>query len=61
MSGGRREGEGEGERGRKGERETERQRETERDIEKERIPSGLHTVSRGPDAGLESTNHEIMT
>ena len=29
--------------------------------ERERIPSRLHTDSAVPDAGLESTNHEIMT
>ena len=27
----------------------------------ERIPSGLHTVSTDPDAGLELTSSEIIT
>ena len=33
----------------------------QRDRERERIPSGLHTVNKEPDAGLNPTNHEIMT
>ena len=42
------------------ERERERQRErTEK--EGERIPSRLYAVSAEPDAGLELTNHKIMT
>ena len=48
-----------------GEREKERERAsgggTEREREGKRIPSRLHTVSTKPDAGLELTNHEIMT
>ena len=38
-----------------------RARETETERERERIPSRLHTVSMEPDAGLELTNHKIMT
>ena len=33
----------------------------EREGERERIPSGLHSVSAEPNAGLELMNHEIMT
>ena len=33
----------------------------EREGERERIPSRLHTDSTEPEAGLELTNHEIMT
>ena len=35
--------------------------EGQRERKKERIPSRLHTVSAEPHAGLELTNHEIMT
>ena len=33
----------------------------ERARDRERIPSRLCTVSSKPEAGLELTNHEIMT
>ena len=33
----------------------------QRERERENILSRLHTVSTKPDAGLEPTNHEIMT
>ena len=42
-------------------RERERERDRDRDRERQRIPSRLHTVSMEPDAGLELTNHKIMT
>ena len=42
-----------GEGGREGERERERER--------ERNPRWLHDVSTETDAGLDPTNHEIMT
>ena len=29
--------------------------------QRERVPSRLHTVSAEPDAGLDPTNHGIMT
>ena len=29
--------------------------------EGERVPSRLHAVSEGPEAGLKLTNHEIIT
>ena len=35
--------------------------EKERERERERIPSRLHPVSTEPDAGLELTNHELVT
>ena len=34
---------------------------TERERGRERIPSRLYTVSTEQDAGLDLTNHEIMT
>ena len=44
------------------ERERERQRERERERETEsEAGSRLQAVSTEPDAGLKSTNHEIMT
>ena len=33
----------------------------EREGERERIPGKLHAVSTEPNAGLELTNHEIVT
>ena len=41
-------------------RERERERES-RGGARERIPSRLHAISAEPDAGLNLTNHEIMT
>ena len=48
------------------ERESERERAPHeqgrgRQRGRQRIPSGLRTDSRDPDAGLELTSHEIMT
>ena len=49
------------------ERERERERESmssgglEKERGRQKISSGLHAVSAGPDAGLEPRNHEIMT
>ena len=35
--------------------------EGQREGERERIPSRLYAVSGEPEAGLEFTNHELMT
>ena len=35
--------------------------ERERERREKRIPSRLHTVSAEPEAGLNPTNHQIMT
>ena len=43
------------------ERECMSRERAEKDRERERIPSRLHAVSTEPDAGLEPTNHKIMT
>ena len=43
------------------ERQRERTEEGQRERDRDRIPSRLHTVSTESDAGLELTNHEIMT
>ena len=40
---------------------TESEGRAEREGKRERIPSRLHTVSTGPNMGLELTIHEIMT
>ena len=37
------------------------QRERERERGRERILSRFHAISAEPEAGLEHTNHEIMT
>ena len=47
------------ERKRKRERESKQRRDREKG--RESIPSRLHTVSTEPSAGLELTNHKIMT
>ena len=44
-----------------GQRERERESPMRGGRAGERIPSRLHTVSAGPDMGLELTNHETMT
>ena len=43
------------------EKESKQEQGRGRDRGRERIPSRLHAVSAEPDAGLELTNHEIMT
>ena len=43
------------------EKEEQRERERQRQRQRKRIPSRLHDVSTEPNAGLNPTNHEIMT
>ena len=42
-------------------RERERAGEGQKERERGRIPSRLHTIGAEPDAGLNLTNHEIVT
>ena len=43
------------------ERERAQAGEGQRERGREKIPSRLHAVSREPNAGLDLTNHEIVT